>query len=108
VGYYYSHPALETPKIVQYYEVINIQIDESTNEVIAYFFFPKNNIVIVQLRGLKYFAFNSIPEMFKALFVWNYALDTAQKLGSSQFRKRARLIYFLDHKPAPMNIPHWN
>jgi hypothetical protein len=97
---------VETPNIVQNITKSSIQINETTNEVTAYFFFTKNNIITAQLRGLKYFAFDSTPEMFKAVYVWNYALDTAQKSGSSQFRKRTSLIYFLDPKPAPMNLPH--
>ncbi len=81
----------ETPQIVETITKSSIQIDESTKELTAYFFYTKNNVIKAQLRGLNYFAFDSIPSMFKAVFVWNYALDAAKKSGSYPLKKRSTI-----------------
>jgi hypothetical protein len=69
-----AYREVETPNIVQNITKSSVQFNVSTKEVTALLLLQK--------------PFDSIPEMFKAVFVWNYALAAHNKSGSQQFRTK--------------------
>jgi hypothetical protein len=90
----------------------SIVIDESSNHILeAFFFYMRNNMVVNQLKGSTYFAYDSISKLFKGVYCWNAFLEEAAKslksLESQTKRKqiinRRTIIYFL-HTHPPTNI----
>ena len=96
-----AYREVESPNIVYKIAKSSVEFDESTNELHTHFFYTNNNIVTKQLLGGKYFAFDSIPDMFDTISTWNYTLATqASKM------KRSSMIYMLDPHPAPIHLSH--
>ena len=100
-----AHYEINTAQMVQNL-MGNLQqpfrFNESTNELTAYFFYTRSKRNKVELTGLKYFAFDSVLDMFKAILAWNYLV------AASKDRPRVSYMYFLDHNPPPMTLPHYD
>ena len=78
------------------------RFNERTNELTAYFFYTKSKRNKLELTGLKYFAFDSVLDMFQAILAWTYIV------AASKDRPRVSYIYFLDHNPPPMALPNYD
>jgi hypothetical protein len=100
-----AHYEINTAQMVQNL-MGNLQqpfrFNERTNELTAYFFYTKSKRNKVELTGLKYFAFDSVLDMFQAILAWNYIA------AASKNRPRVSYIYFLDHNPPPMALPNYD
>jgi hypothetical protein len=107
-----AYREVETKAMIVNITKSSIAIDESSNHVLeAYFFYTQNNMVVNQLKGSKYFAYDSISELFKGVYCWNAFLEEAAKSLKSpesqtkrkQIINRRTIIYFLNTHP-PTNI----
>jgi hypothetical protein len=98
-----AYREVESPNIVRNIAKSSVEFNESTNELNSHFFYTNNNIVTKQLLGggEYVFAFDSIPDMFETLSVWNYVLATEKPNI-----KRSSTIYLLDPHPAPIHLSH--
>jgi hypothetical protein len=83
--------------------------DTGTSE--GWFFYTQNNLIVEQLKGIGYWAFNSLSELFGAVHNFNAFGDLAHGLDQekikyltgftrgSPFGKRRTRIYLLDSSP---------
>ena len=55
-----------------------VLFNENTNELTAFFFYTGSKRNTEELRGLNYFAFDSIVDMFQAILAWNYLVAASK------------------------------
>ena len=119
-----TYREVETIGVVRQITSSSIVKDESTKKLTAHFFYTQNNLIVQQMRGsdAKYFAYDSISDLLKAVYCWNAFLHAADcedvpnytaipeqpkmskdgKDNLTPFGNRCTKIYFLD--PAPKHI----
>eukprot|EP00980_Cylindrotheca_fusiformis_P006225 scaffold1333_cov86-Cylindrotheca_fusiformis.AAC.2 len=86
----------------------SMRLDQETGKLTLYFFYTQNNFLVHQLKQLgndpKYFAYDSIRDLLKAVSCWNKYFDILGNRNRDLVRLglRSTKVYFLD--PPPTNI----
>jgi hypothetical protein len=97
---------VESPRIVKNITRSSLIFSKETNKLRAFFFYSTNNIVIKQLQGLQYFAYDSFAELMRKVYVWNAFQEYTAQFSASEFPRRHTIIYFLDPGPLSQVLPH--
>ena len=112
-----TYQEFESLKVVHEITRSSVVLEESAEKLTSHFFFSQSNLLVRQLRGNgnNYFAYDSLSDLFGAVYCWNAFLHAAasenppddhdRRENLKKFGKRQTIIHFLPPLSKHMTLP---